>query len=224
MARANGARDGADGATLVLEAATIDGSVAVLRDGAVVSERTVAMRGEHEDRLMPAVVSALDEASVRVTDVRRVVCGAGPGSFTSLRIAASIAKGIAVATGARMYAVSSLALAAAECAETRHARRVAVVLDAMRGDVFVGAYEWHNGALTDLRVSPLQREEDARACAAELGATFVRAKPHARGAARLWSSILAPGPIDVATWEPEYGRKAEAQVRWEAAHGRPLTP
>jgi tRNA threonylcarbamoyladenosine biosynthesis protein TsaB len=29
-------------------------------------------------------------------------------------------------------------------------------------------------------------------------------------------------PVELTTWEPQYGRKAEAQVRWEAAHGREL--
>jgi tRNA threonylcarbamoyladenosine biosynthesis protein TsaB len=29
--------------------------------------------------------------------------------------------------------------------------------------------------------------------------------------------------VDLATWEPNYGRLAEAQVKWEAAHGRALT-
>jgi len=29
-------------------------------------------------------------------------------------------------------------------------------------------------------------------------------------------------PVEITTWEPEYGRKAEAQVRWETAHGREL--
>jgi tRNA threonylcarbamoyladenosine biosynthesis protein TsaB len=28
--------------------------------------------------------------------------------------------------------------------------------------------------------------------------------------------------VALATWEPAYGRLAEAQVKWEAAHGRPL--
>jgi tRNA threonylcarbamoyladenosine biosynthesis protein TsaB len=38
----------------------------------------------------------------------------------------------------------------------------------------------------------------------------------------LLESLLASGPVDLASWEPSYGRLAEAQVRWEAAHGRPL--
>jgi tRNA threonylcarbamoyladenosine biosynthesis protein TsaB len=37
--------------------------------------------------------------------------------------------------------------------------------------------------------------------------------------------MLVPWPdtADLATWEPNYGRLAEAQVKWEAAHGRALT-
>ena len=34
--------------------------------------------------------------------------------------------------------------------------------------------------------------------------------------------IAGGGPVDLASWEPVYGRLAEAQVKWEAAHGRPL--
>jgi tRNA threonylcarbamoyladenosine biosynthesis protein TsaB len=33
---------------------------------------------------------------------------------------------------------------------------------------------------------------------------------------------LAAGPVPLATWEPDYGRLAEAQVQWEQRHGRPL--
>jgi tRNA threonylcarbamoyladenosine biosynthesis protein TsaB len=39
---------------------------------------------------------------------------------------------------------------------------------------------------------------------------------------RLEQMLAAIGPADIASWEPAYGRLAEAQVRWESAHGRPL--
>jgi hypothetical protein len=45
--------------------------------------------------------------------------------------------------------------------------------------------------------------------------------PHARGFARLIASGIA-AEVEMTTWEPTYGRKAEAQVKWEAAHGREL--
>ena len=45
--------------------------------------------------------------------------------------------------------------------------------------------------------------------------------PHATGFARLIELGIATA-VEMTTWEPSYGRKAEAQVRWEAAHGREL--
>jgi tRNA threonylcarbamoyladenosine biosynthesis protein TsaB len=62
----------------------------------IVAERETAMRGVDEERLMPAVVEALEAGAVAPNVIDRVVCGAGPGSFTSLRIAGAIAKGLAL--------------------------------------------------------------------------------------------------------------------------------
>ena len=75
----------AAGLTLALDASTYAGSVAVLRGRAVLAECTVAMRGEREERLMPAVAEALAEVGASPRDVAEVVCGGGPGSFTNLR-------------------------------------------------------------------------------------------------------------------------------------------
>ena len=52
----------------------------------------------------------------------------------------------------------------------------------------------------------------------------VRTAPHARNVAYLTKLLDATAPADLARWEPQYGRLAEAQVRWEAEHGRPLMP
>ena len=88
-----------DAPVLALDASTYRGSVAVIRGTRVVADAATAMRGTSEsergERLMPAVAAVLDRAHVRVADLGAVVCGSGPGSFTSLRIAAAIAKGIA---------------------------------------------------------------------------------------------------------------------------------
>ena len=51
-------------ATLAIEASTYAVSVAVIQGGIVVAERETAMRGEREERLMPAVADALREARV----------------------------------------------------------------------------------------------------------------------------------------------------------------
>ena len=80
-----------DDVTLAIDASTYRGTVAVLRGARVLAEREVAMKGADAERLMPAVADALAEADVAIDALARVVCGQGPGSFTSLRIAGAIA-------------------------------------------------------------------------------------------------------------------------------------
>ncbi len=218
----------APGLTLALDASTYVGTVAVLRDGVLVSEREALMRGEHEERLMPAVIAALADVGARPRDVARVICGGGPGSFTSLRIAGAIGKGIAMANDAPLFAVSSLALIVAG-APSLPAGRYLASLDAMRGDRYVQPFEVApDGAITIVSAASLVEaaELEARATAGQsvrIGPQqTVDAGPHARGVARLLDAILRDGPVALDGWEPAYGRLAEAQVKWEATHGRPL--
>jgi tRNA threonylcarbamoyladenosine biosynthesis protein TsaB len=65
---------------LVIEASTYAGTVALFRDGSLLGERSVAMRGRESEALMPAVGELLNEVGVRVEEIGRIVCGAGPGS------------------------------------------------------------------------------------------------------------------------------------------------
>src|SRR5512142_1116199 len=100
--------------TLALEAATSIGSVAVFRGRELLASREVAMRSGAEEHLLPAIDDALRQAGATTRDLACVVCGAGPGSFTSLRVSASLAKGLAFAEGIPLFAVPSLALIAAD--------------------------------------------------------------------------------------------------------------
>lgn len=216
--------------TLVVEAATYSGSAALLRDGALIGDRSVAMRGREHEALMPAVAELLEENGILPTSIDRVVCGAGPGSFTSLRIAGAIAKGIALAAACPLVPVSSLALLVASC-ETLPPGRYLAAIDALRDEHYVALFELSPaGAL--LALGPEGRipsaELEARAATSE--ATLVgprqpgsgEIQPHARGAARITGLIDATPEADLARWEPAYGRLAEAQVKWEATHGRSL--
>lgn len=216
--------------TLAIDAATYEGSVAVLRAGVVAAERTVAMRGETAERLMPAVIAALADAGCAVRDVQRVVCGEGPGSFTSLRIAGAIAKGIAFGNSVPLYAVSSLALIVAGAGDLEPGNYLAV-LDAMRGERYTALFaRTAEGAVRVL--GPTQRVgADAIAeLARAKGATpigpleDIRFAPHARGARAMLDQVAKGGDVSVDSWEPTYGRLAEAQAKWEATHGRPLAP
>lgn len=215
--------------TLALDASTYAGSVAVLEGSRVLAERTVVMRGRESEALMPAVAGALDECGVSPAQLGRVVCGAGPGSFTSLRIAGGIAKGIAMAVGLPLVPVSSLALVVAS-GERRIAGRCLAVLDALRGEHYVELYQVaDDGDIALLLAARRVLSSDLERTAERLDATVVghgagvETAPHARSIRHLTKLLEMTDPADLALWEPAYGRLAEAQVRWEADHGRPLS-
>jgi len=129
-----------------------------------------------------------------------------------------------------LYPVSSLLLIVAGAEPAPAPGRYVAVLDAMRGDVFAAVYlVTDDGITSETPPTIVAREaldEFARAHAAKpVGpAEALVVFPHARGAAKLGTLVPWPAAADLATWEPNYGRLAEAQVKWEAAHGRALTP
>lgn len=220
--------------TLAIEGSTYGGSVALLLADEVIAERTLAdsgipSRSGREERVLPSVAECLAEAGVAVTTIARVVCGAGPGSFTSLRISASVAKGIAVGVGCPVYSVSSLLLSIASKPEAMTGNRLFLsVLPAMRAEWFALLAEVQGGLITpkgdvfivgEAELAETALRHDARLLGPRQA---ISSAPHARGVAALLDQILASGPVPIETWEPDYGRLAEAQVKWEAAHGRPL--
>ncbi len=226
--------------TLALDASTYTGSVALIEGSRVIAECEVAMRGEREERLMPAVESIMADTGIGVAELTRVACGGGPGSFTSLRIAAAIAKGVAAGRGIPLYSASSLMLMVA-APQTMGGGvggegRFLAILDALRGDVYAAGYELRgagmagDGAREPMELAPLTIVERDRVAdlAESLGARRIgpreelSAIPRASGFAGLGALLDRSGPVDLALWEPDYGRLAEAQVRWEREHGRPL--
>jgi tRNA threonylcarbamoyladenosine biosynthesis protein TsaB len=216
--------------SLAIDASTYRGTVAVVRDGRLVAEGEAAMRGATDERLMPAVVDALAAAGVGAGQLDRVICGGGPGSFTSLRIAAGIAKGLVSALGIPLFAVPSLGLVVGST--RRAAGSYCVTMDALRGDSYVAMYEVdRDGAVDERQPARVLPSHQASKLASEQRATLLAVAapgeaaavwPHARGVLAFAEWIDARGCVDASTWEPAYGRLAEAQVKWEAAHGRSL--
>lgn len=212
--------------SLVIDASTYRGTVAVLHDATVLATSESAMRGVDSEALMPAVAAALKMAKLEVRDLDRVICGAGPGSFTSLRIAGGIAKGIAFGAGLPLFAVSSLGLTLA--ASTLPGGRYLVTVDALRDEWYAGLYEKSSsGEVSERRAFRVVSRADLSAIAAADSATIIGdagdgERPHASGCAHLLRQVNETGPVNLDSWEPTYGRLAEAQVKWEAAHGRPI--
>lgn len=214
--------------TLALDAAAGDATVAVLNSREVLATGEAPLRERQVDPLLPAVIVVLDRAGVRVGEVRRVVCGDGPGGFTALRMAGATAKGVVRATGAELCVVPSLALVAAGAKPPRAPGSYLVLLDALRGECYAAHVVVADGHVTQCEGLPRM----PRAAALEYAMTHqltpigpdeaLALRPHARGVARLADDGVLVRRVLAAEWEPTYGRLAEAQVRWELAHQRPL--
>ena len=190
------------------------------------------MGAGRDDALFPAIQDLLKGHDGEVPMPSAIVCGSGPGSFTSLRIAASLAKGLAHGSGIPLLAVPSLLLAAATVpadgpdefvvhADALRSERFALAV--RRGtDGFVNA----NGPVRRLSIEEL-RERVPPAARVSVGeepeglSGWCRVAPDAAGLVRVRPTAYQ-APVDLATWEPAYGRLAEAQVQWEATHGQSL--
>lgn len=93
---------------LCIEAGTDIGSVALAKNGRLLSLRENLEGKHHAQNLAVYVEEILRENDLDADELDAVAVGKGPGSYTGLRIAVSLAKGICYATGKPLIAVNSL--------------------------------------------------------------------------------------------------------------------
>jgi tRNA threonylcarbamoyladenosine biosynthesis protein TsaB len=145
---------GIDTATAIAGIAIVD------QAGQVLAEARHATAGRGAD-LLVAIDRVCRDAAVAPADLHAIAIGAGPGSFTGLRIGMATAKGIAFAARRPLWAVSSLAALAADAAEELAGQAlqphpdgvICAALDARRGELFTGCYR-RGAALGPERVMP----------------------------------------------------------------------
>ena len=130
------------GPVLALDSSTGGGSVALGIGDRVAGEIVLEDGRSSSSTLLPAVDRLLREANLSPGDLKAVVAGGGPGSFTGLRIAAAIAKGIVRALDLPLFAYSGLLAAAA--LHRGAGRPVCALFDARNREVFAGC--WRFGA------------------------------------------------------------------------------
>lgn len=127
---------------LALDTSTPVGSVAVGRDGEVLAESLLRVRATHSEAVLPEIDRLLTGCGLGASDLQGVVVGGGPGSFTGVRIAASLAKGMCHARGLELFSFSSLAAVAAGAGCDRP---VCAMFDARRGQVYAAGYRVGEG-------------------------------------------------------------------------------
>ena len=216
--------------SVALDTSTPLGSVALAEDTTLLAESLLSVRATHSETMIPEVERLLAICGGRWEDVGTFVVGAGPGSFTGVRIAASLAKGFCFAGSASLYAYSSLwAVAAGSGLDDR----VCALFDARRGEVYAAAYRALDPPETELGpvARPLEEILDGLSPAewsfvgegalvnrGSIEARGGRVLPphlaHPRGSTLLWLAHRWPelGLVkDPALWEPQYARSSGAQ-------------
>lgn len=132
---------------LAVETSTSSGCVAVWKGG-LAYEETQRIQGTHSERVLPSIARALDAVDARPDEVTSLVVGNGPGSFTGVRIAASLAKGWVGARGTQLFAYSSLLAVAAGAGSDR---ALCAMFDARRDEVYAACYRvGTDGYTTDI--------------------------------------------------------------------------
>lgn len=94
----------------------------------------------HSERVLPMVDAALAEAGWSLRSLDGLAFGAGPGSFTGIRIGCGVAQGLALGADLRVVPVPTLAAMAQDAFRARGWTRVLACLDARMREVYVAAY------------------------------------------------------------------------------------
>ena len=214
---------------LGIDTSTIAASVALVRDGVALGEAALdvapgAARNPTGARLLAMIDELCRAHGVAPHALGAVAVGAGPGSFTGLRIGLATGKGIAFAAGTPLWQVSSLAVACEHAAE--HAVRE-------RGEVFAGGYARRGEAIARIAderviaptelVSMLAAIRATHASVRVVGDSPAIAELAAPGEAwrhtpRAFSvvtlALAGPRTNELAHGTPTYIRASEAEIRY----------
>ena len=208
---------------VAIEAASTDLSLAVARpDGEIVAEEAWSSDRRQSAELLPRLLAMLEGEGIGLEAIMGIGVGSGPGSFTGLRVAMALAKGLAIGLGRPLVAVPSLTawLEADPDADLAVARAGA-------RDAYVQVRGSADPLIVDREALRMRLDGRTIVAPAELAESFgLRAVQAPRGAvaiARAAAARLAADPAgdDPRTVEPIYRRaprgvatEAEGQVKW----------
>jgi tRNA threonylcarbamoyladenosine biosynthesis protein TsaB len=228
---------------LALDTATDRASLAIGVSGAVVAEEHISGARRHAAALLPAVDALLRRSGASLDDLEGIALSDGPGSFTGLRVGASVAKALVHARGVQLWTAPSLMVRAAGFMVGEGS--VLAVSNALRGDLYAAAYRFYPDRVSTELAPSVRRPAELVGSGLDPAMIVGEAPAEILTMLETWSGRPVIGPpqgspraarlLDligqaggatrveaVRDWEPMYGRPAEAQARWEMVHGRPL--
>jgi tRNA threonylcarbamoyladenosine biosynthesis protein TsaB len=133
---------------LAIETSGRTGSVAIALGEQMLGEAHFSGPMRHSAEIFPAVQELLERFSRKPKEIEHIYISVGPGSFTGLRIAVALAKSMHLANAAKIIAVDTLDVLAANATDyitgkkAKDLTKIATILDAKRGQFFIAAYEY----------------------------------------------------------------------------------
>lgn len=115
-------------------------SVAIVEDNRILTEQLINVKRNHSIQLMPAIEVALQQSKLTLNEIDRIVVANGPGSYTGLRIAVTVAKSLAWAQNIKLVGISSLKALAGNSQATE-SDFIVPIFDARRNNVYTGLYQ-----------------------------------------------------------------------------------
>lgn len=129
---------------LALDTCSESCSAALSIDNQIYQAQTLTRQG-HSKLILGMIESLFNQAGATPAQLNQVVYGRGPGSFTGVRISASVAQGIAFAHDLPVCGVSTLAAIAQQAMDDYQADKVAVAMDARMDEIYFARFTRHAG-------------------------------------------------------------------------------
>ncbi len=133
---------------LAIDSSGLVASVAVLEDEHMLAEYTIDYKKTHSQTLVPMLDEIKKMIDLDLSTIDAIAVAAGPGSFTGLRIGSATAKGLGLALNKPIISVPTMDAMAYNLCMTK--QLVCTIMDARRGQVYAGVYEFTEGTQTIL--------------------------------------------------------------------------
>jgi tRNA threonylcarbamoyladenosine biosynthesis protein TsaB len=211
---------------LCIESAAEVCSVALAHDGTVLACEESSRERDHAKLLAPFISKIFSQANIRPQELDAVAVSRGPGSYTSLRIGVSTAKGLCYGAGKPLIAVGSLQALAARALQLHAVQPddlLCPLLDARRMEVYTALYDAACVPQTEVRAEVITEgsfsdvlkkrrvlffgsgAEKCREVLKNDNALFIDVQASARGMAELAEQKFRQKQLeDVAYFEPFY--------------------
>ena len=124
---------------LAIETSTDVCSIAVLTSNKIIFDQAEEPK-THSHKILPMCEKLFSTANIQPSILTAIAYGKGPGSYTGVRVAASVAHGIALAHEIPIIPISSLAAMAQSVIEATRSKSILVAIDAKMGQIYWGAY------------------------------------------------------------------------------------